>query len=277
MRVALFFLMMALALLFSACKPRVAPVLAQLERETVSSEFLLQSLLKRQADIRTLKSFAQTTVEKGSFKQSMRQTIVLCGGESIRVDTFTPFGQALWVFMHNSSEALLYDTDNNRIYRGADVGNIMEQVTGMKIDFKEIIHVFSGNIPHMDKHRINRVYFEKEKNSYRLETANASELERYEIILDAEGLFPTKWVRFLNDREVYTVAWDSYKLVEDHHFPHHINIKSLEGKEMLDVYFRTPKINAELSPNTFELPGLGKVRINCRSMASLAEKAGVAE
>lgn len=266
---------LVLALLLSACQTRVAPVLTRSERETVSSDFLRQSLLKRQADIKTFKSFVQTTVEKDSFKQSLRQTIVLCGGESIRVDTFSPFGQAMWVFMHNSSDALLYDTDNNKIYRGSDVGNIMEQVTGMKIDFKEIINVFSGNIPRLDKHQVNRAFLEKEKNSYQLETADASGNERYEISLDAESLFPTKWTRFLKDREMYAVTWNSYQMVADRQFPHHINIRNIDGRETLDVYYRSPKINTELSPNTFELPGLGKVRINCQAMAG--EKTGMAQ
>lgn len=260
-----FALLLSAVLFVSACQSVGKPALAHLEQETVSPEFLMQSLLQRQADIKTLRSFIQTTVEKGSFKQSMRQTLVLCDGDAIRVDTFSPFGQAMWVFMHNSGGALLYDNDNNRIYRGADVGNIMEQVTGMVVDFKEIINVFSGNIPRLESHHINRAFLEKEKNSYQLETVNASGLERYEIDLDAEGLFPTKWVRFMDDRRVYSVTWNNYKMVEDRRFPHHINIKNLEGKETLDVYYQSPKINVELSPNTFELPGLGKVRLSCRS------------
>ncbi|OGW15607.1 MAG: hypothetical protein A3K09_08680 [Nitrospinae bacterium RIFCSPLOWO2_12_FULL_47_7] len=249
---------------FSACQPLVAPISSHLERETVSSDYLLRSLLKRQADIKNLRSFVQATLEKKDLKQSLRQTIVACGSESLRVDTFSLFGQALWVFIYDGSKTALYDASNNRIYQGAEVWNILDRVVGVVIDFKEIINVFSGNIPRLESHRINRAYLNHEKNLYQLETIGKSGLEQFEVDMDAVTLLPLKWVRIQNGLKDYTVTWSDYKPVDERPFPHHVEIVHSQRQEKIALSYQNPKTNAKLPSDVFDLPGLAKFGMSCR-------------
>ena len=265
-------------LFFSACQTGVAPVSPHLAQETVSQDLLMQSLLKRQSDIKTLRAFVQTSIEKDGTKQSVRQAIVLCGGESIRVDTFSFFGQILWVFLHNSGETVLYDSANNHVYRGPEVAGVVEQVVGVAVDFKEIIEVFSGNIPRLKNHRINRAFLDRENNLYQLETVDATGRERFEISMDAISLLPMKWVKLQNSHRPYTVTWSDYKPVEDREFPHHVAIENIERQERLVVNYQSPKINMALSADAFELPGFTKAPKVCRwegksGGSSIVEKA----
>ena len=247
----------------SACQPRIAPMSPHLEREKVSSDYLLESLLKRQADIRNLRSFVQTTIEKNDWKQSLRQAVVVCGNEAIRIDTFSLFGQALWVFMHDGNKVLLYDSANNRIYREAEVWNIMDEVVGVVIDFKEIIDVFYGNIPRLAGHRVNRAYLDREKQVYQLETVGGQ--ERFEVDMDAVTLLPLKWVKIRNGRRHYAVTWSDYKPLDERPFPHHIDIVNLERRDKIVVNYQSPKINTKFPADVFELPGLGKAEVICRA------------
>lgn len=251
----------ALAVLFfSACQPRVETAPPHMLRETIPPEYLLQSLLKRQAEVKTLKSFIHTTVEKDHFKQTLRQTVFARGSDSIRVDTFGLFGQALGVFIHDGGQTLLYDTSNNRIYRDAEVWDVMDDVIGMAIDFKEIVSVFSGNIPGLDGHRVTRAQLEPEKRFYRLETLDSAGAVRFEIEMDAVDLLPAKWVKVQNGRKIYTVLWSDYRPVEDRPFPHRLVIMNPARREELLVDFQSPQVNKEIPADAFELPGRQKAR-----------------
>lgn len=251
------------ALFFSACQTAVAPVSPHLAQETVTQDLLWQSLLKRQGEVKTLRAFVQTSIEKDGTKQSVRQAIAVCNGESIRVDTFSFFGQILWVFMHNRGETVLYDSANNHVYRGPEVAGVVEQVVGVTVDFKEIIDVFSGNIPRLKSHKINRAFLDRENNLYQLETADAASRERFEVSMDAITLLPMKWVKLQNSHRIYTVTWSDYKPVEAREFPHHIAIENTERQERLVVNYQSPKVNATLPDDAFELPGLTKIPKVC--------------
>lgn len=257
-----FWLTVPAALFFFACQPRVETLPPHMMRETVSPEYLLQSLFKRQEEIKSLKSFVQATVERDHFKQALRQTLVLRGNDAIRVDTFGLFGQALGAFVYKGGHALLYDPAGNRLYRDEEVWDAMGDLLGMVVDFQEIIGVFSGNIPHLREHRALHAFLEPEKKFYRLETHEPSGKVRFEIDLDAMDLTPVRWVKTETGRQTYSVSWSDYRPVEGRLFPHQMVIVNARRREKLTVGFQTPQINPAIAPDAFDLPFANKVPLS---------------
>ncbi|MCH8207878.1 MAG: DUF4292 domain-containing protein [Nitrospinae bacterium] len=226
-----------------ACQTQSTNLPQRLRYESVSNQFLIQFLQKRQKEISNFKTVVKTTIIRKDYKQSFRQVLLVRGTDSIRVDTLNLFRQPIWVFVSNAKRTLLYIPVHNKVYTGWEVWDIMEKALGMVIDFSEYISVFEGNIPRLEELEFVSIKLDPEKKLYEIKAVDPSSNEDLYIELDAETLLPKKMIKSAFGRKNYIAVWEDYKMIGDRAFPHMIIINRPAREETLVLEYSSPMIN----------------------------------
>ena len=243
--------------LFSACQTisldQRGFISPHLKKEFITPEFLLQTLKARRVGLIDLKSFVRTTIKKDQSTHSFKQVLLTKGNSSLRLDTLGVFGQPKGVFIYNKGNTLLYDTQQNLIYRGREAWDLMEKIVGTVIDFDEYISILSGNVPHIRELKPKAGKLSFDKKFYQIETREASGNVRFLVDMDAFTLSPIKLVKEIGFLNIYTVEWKDYKKMGNYYFPHQITLTRLINKEKLEVFFQQPVINSGITLESFKL------------------------
>ena len=226
-----------------ACQTQSTNLPESLRYESVSNQFLIQFLQKRQKEISNLKAVVKTTIIRKDSKQIFRQVLLVRGTDSIRVDTLNLFRQPVGVFVYNSKRTLLYIPAHNKVYTGWEVWDIMQKALGMVIDFSEYISVFEGNIPRLEELEFVAIKLDPEKKLYEIKAVDPSSNEDLYIELDAETLLPKKMIKSALGRKNYIAVWEEYKMIGDRAFPHMIIINRPAREETLVLEYSSPMIN----------------------------------
>ncbi|VAX26716.1 hypothetical protein MNBD_NITROSPINAE05-980 [hydrothermal vent metagenome] len=255
----------AVALLFVctgflfSCQTGKAPEGSHLRQQTISLEDIRTRLIDRQKGLSDLKSFIRTTVLTKDHKRSLRQALLVRGGDALRVDTLSLLGQSLGVYIFNdqkvpSLRSVFYDTRRNRVFMGIEVREMLGRTLGIKLNLEEYIGVFAGNIPRLEALRMTGGSLNPERTAYLLEGFDPEDKSRMEIEIDAFTLLPQKVKRTLQDGKVIHIQWQDYQLVADREFPHRIDIEFPAEEAGLTLIFTDPVLNAGIPGESFELP-----------------------
>ena len=124
-----------------ACQNSFEKFPLHFSKETISSAYIFNRIQSRANKIYSVKSFARTTFIGKEVKQSFRQTLVMQGNRSIRVDTYGLFGQTLGVFIGPSGNIQFLEPSKGKVYLGADVKRLLEKLLGTQIDFQEHLRI----------------------------------------------------------------------------------------------------------------------------------------
>ena len=210
--------------------------------------------MDRAEKIKNLKSFTRASFLGPKVKQSFRQVLLIEGFESIRVDTYGLFGQALGVFTHHEGRTAFFDPAKGRIYSGAEVVSLMERMLGTQVDFREHLRIFVGHIPRLELLEILESRLNSDRTRYILQLTDVQRGGSVTLQFSALTLLPLEMTRELGGRSVYSVQWQDYAKVEGHDFPHLITLSFPEKQETLRVKYKNPIINQGLPTDTFQLP-----------------------
>ncbi len=221
--------------------------------QKVSPQLLIQALEKRQNEIRNLRSYVKTTIVRKDFKQTMSQIILAQNHDSIRLDTLNLFKRPVGVFIHNKNKTLLYLPEENRLFTGWEVWDIMQKVLGTVIDFGEYISVFSGSIPRLDKLDFGSMVLDPGKNYYQIKAVDSSTSEKVHIDMDARTLLPVRMIKRTFDRITYIAQWEDYQEVDGRPFPHLVVIIRPSRGESLAMKYSRPLINKGIPRGGFDL------------------------
>ena len=209
--------------------------------------------MDRAEKVKNLKSFTRTSFLSPRLKQSFRQTLLIQGNESIRVDTYGLFGQALGVFTHHEDRTAFFDPAKGRVYSGAEVESMMERMLGTHVDFHEHLRIFVGHIPRLELLEVLESRLSSDRTQYIL---NLTDLQRGgKVILQfsALTLLPLEMTREVGGRTAYSVQWQEYAKIAGHDFPHLITLSFPEKQETIRVKYKKPLINQGLPLDAFPL------------------------
>ncbi len=237
----------------AACQTAPEIPLHHMEDKSVSPQFLVQALQKRQNEIRNLRSYVKTTVVREKFKQTMPQIILVQGHHSIRLDILNLFKRPVGVFIHDDTKTLLYLPEENRLFSGWEVWDIMQKMLGTVIDFGEYISVFSGSIPRLDKLDFGSMVLDPGKNYYQIKAVDSSTSEKVHIDMDARTLLPVRMIKRTFDRITYIAQWEDYQEVDGRPFPHLVVIIRPSRGESLAMKYSRPLINKGIPRGGFDL------------------------
>ena len=236
-----------------ACQTVPEPPKEHMGETSVSPKIIIQALKKRQHEVRNLRSYVKTTIERKNFKQTVLQIILAQEHHSIRLDTLNLFKRPVGVFIHNENNTLLYLPEENKLYSGWKVWDIMQKMLGTVIDFSEYISVFTGSIPRLEQLDFLTIKLDPGKNFYIIEAVDPNINEKIHIDMDARTLLPVRMIKKTYDRITYIAEWQNYEAVDGRQFPHVVVISRPSRGESLVMKYSDPLINKGVPVDGFEL------------------------
>ena len=227
---------------------------------SVSPQVIIQALKKRQHEVRNVRSYVKTTIEREDFKQTVLQILLAQEHHSIRLDTLNLFKRPVGVFIHNDKNTLLYLPEENKLFTGWRVWDIMQKMLGTVIDFSEYISVFTGSIPRLEQLEFISINLDPGKNFYQIDAVDPNINEKIHIDMDARTLLPVRMIKKAFDSVTYIAEWRDYEAVDGRQFPHVVVISRPSRGESLVMKYSDPLINKGVPVDGFELaiPGAKK-------------------
>jgi hypothetical protein len=179
--------------------------------------------------------------------------LLVKGNEAMRVDTYSVFRQVLGVLIYEGEKTLMYDPIKNRVISGEEVGETMQRIFGVYIDFGDYISVFLGGIPHLSHLQTKVAEWNSDQTVLKIETINQKTGERVDIEIDAYTLLPISLTVIQGAQEIYRVYWDDYRKLDKLNFAHKVVVKVKSKKQSIVVKFSDVMINQGIPFDTFEL------------------------
>ena len=236
-----------------ACQNSFEKVPPHFSKETISSAYIFNRIQNRANRIYSVKSFVRTTFIGKEVKQSFRQTLVMQGNRSIRVDTYGLFGQAMGVFIATSANMQFLDPSKGKLYLGADVKGLLEKLLGTQIDFREHLRIFVGHIPRFEFLRVENSRLNSHNNQYILQAKDLKRSGEVILNIDAMTLLPLEMTRIEEGEKRYFVKWQDYETIGSIDWPHLVTLEFPGKDELIRIKYKDPILNAKIDPETFKL------------------------
>ena len=236
-----------------ACQNSFEKVSPHFSKEIISSAYIFKRIQNRANKIYSVKSFARTTFIGKEVKQSFRQTLVMQGNQSIRVDTYGLFGQAMGVFIGTSWNMQFFDPSKGKVYLGVDVKRLLKKLLGTQIDFREHLRIFVGHIPRFEFLRVENSRLNSHNNEYILQAKDLKRRGKVILNIDAITLLPLEMTRIEEGKKRYFVKWQDYETIGSIDWPHLVTLEFPGKDELIRVKYKNPILNAEIDPKTFKL------------------------
>ncbi len=238
---------------FAACQTSVEKIPPHFSKETISPAYIFNRLQTRANKIYNVKSFARTTFIGKEIKQSFKQTLIIQGNRSIRVDTYGLFGQAMGVFIRAAGKMQFLDPSKGRVYSGSDVKSLLRKLLGTQIDFREHLRIFVGHIPHFEFLKVEKSRLSSDKTRYILQAKDLKRDGEVLLHIDAMTLLPIEMTRIEEGHKKYFVKWQEYEKIGSIDWPHLITLEFPAREEIIRVKYKDPTLNGIISPDTFQL------------------------
>ena len=237
---------------FISCQTKIPSIPPVAKPAMLPLPALFSQLEARQSGIRDIKAFIRTKISGGRLNQTFRQALFVKGNETIRVETYNLFRQALGVLIYNGGKTLMYDPRKNQIIHGEEVWDMMRQVMGSHFDFRKYISIFSGGIPRFSHLRARVSKWNADQTVYQVETVDQETGDQVNIEIDAYTLLPKSVFLLRGTQEIYRVYWDDYRKVDQWDFAHKVIIELKAKNEVVTVKYSDLFINQKFAPDTFE-------------------------
>ena len=222
-------------------------------QDIVSSEYIFNHLSLRAKKIYNVKSFTRTTFIKKETQQSVRQTLLIKGSRSMRVDTFGMFGQALGVFISTEGKMQFLDPAKDRVYSGSEVKRLLWKLLGTTIDFHQHLRIFIGHIPNLEFWRVEKSRLNSDKSKYIFFATDLKTGCEVRLDIDSMTLLPIE-MTCSKDRAIrYYAKWQEYKKIGSIDWPHLITLGFPKRQEIINIKFQNPVLNGKISPEAFLL------------------------
>jgi len=245
--------LLSVVFLIDGCQTSPKNLPSHFSKNTISSGYIFNRLQVRAKKIYNVKSFVRTTFISKNTKQSLRQTLLIKGNRSIRVDTYGMFGQALGVFIRTAEKMQFLDPAKGRVYSGADVQKLIRKLVGTQIDFKEHLRIFVGHIPNFEYLKVKKSRLNSDNSKYIFHATDFKNGGDVRLDIDSLTLLPLGMTRFESGKKRYYVQWQDYKKIGSIDWPHLITLKFPERQEIFKIKYKDPTLNGEISPESFQL------------------------
>ncbi len=243
----------ALAGILAACGTLPSPKPIERPAYFLTLDEISLALTARQNAIHNLKSRIKTRIKTREDNHNLKQVLLIDGETSLRLDTLSLFGQPVSVLIFDRQQVLLYDTDSNKLYRDAEVWDIMARMLGTVFDFREYLSVFSGKIPRLASLTLQDMRWSPDTGNYHVFAVDPERGEQLEIEVNPESLLPVRLVKSKDGKQMYRAQWDHYQKIEELQFPRIITLQRPSRGDEMVMKFNNPLINRGVPEDAFQL------------------------
>lgn len=244
---------LVVTVLLAACETLPPPQPVAQPEQTVTVAQIKQALAAQQGNIQNVKSLVKTSIKTNEHNHTLKQILLIDNETSLRLDTLSTFGQVLAVLISDRESILLFDVENNRFYKDAEVWDIMVRQFGTVFDFREYISVLSGKIPGLDALQLQELEWNAQAGRYDVSAFDFERDEQLRISVDPKTLLPARLAKWKNKQHLYTVYWENYQGDSANRFPHTITVERPERGDSVTLQFNNPLINQGMPEGAFQL------------------------
>jgi len=240
-----------LLVFLTACQTSTKPPVDTPQPKALTSQDWLERLQTRNREFRNLRSFVKTTIVTAKGSQTLRQVLLVKGQRTFRLDTLSVFGQPLGVLIVAPGKTQLYDPRQQKTYTGQEVWEMMYRNLGTVFDFREYIHIFSGNVPGVETWDGDGLKPLPKEAGWEVPLENGR--DRLWVSVDPFTGLPVRMQKWNQGRPVYQVQWEDYRESEGTLFPHTISVHRPLLGDTVTLKFSDPKINQGIPKDAFNL------------------------
>ncbi len=222
-------------------------------QKTDIGPFLFKTLVDRGINLKDLKSFAKAVVYKSGKKHSLRQTIVVRGVDSLRIDVLSLFNQPLGLFIWTKGRTVLFDSNEKKYYENSQALEIVERILKMELNFEEFIPLVSGNIPFIHQLKLVDSWLSEDGLRYKLNLESKDATQKMVVEMDATTRLPIKLTKIIKGKTIFVTTWGNFKAVGNYDLPHLVELSHFDGTEKLLVKLNSPVLNSNVKESVFEL------------------------
>ncbi len=239
-----FVLVVVFAVALAGCGTVTAPPEVQPTVPQWQSAQLIDSIIERRAQIRSLRSLARINYAGPEGKHGFDEAVLVQRPNRLRLETLSMLGVIL-IVTANDKEIIGYHPRDGVFVRGQSSKANLLRYTQIPLELEEITMLLAG-LPPVDA---ATTPWRQEGNSL---IFSPDGRVKDAVAFDSEQAVPTRWQRFNGSGAVeLTARFSDYIKTTAGLFPARINVEApLQGKK-LEIRFQEPELNATISPESF--------------------------
>lgn len=221
-------------------------------REILASTDLLQQVQARNRLIHSIRAQAKVTVNLGKNRFTLEELIIVKKPASLRVEAFSPIGQALLYLTTDGKllEALV--PAENRLYRGEANAKNLSPFFSFPAEARKLIPLIVGDVDWSDDERLATHYSQRDK-AYIVEE-DTPEGSRRIFWIDPLHFAPLRATELdkLGDPR-WEVLFANFRKRKGIHFPMDIEFRIPPSQRRIRLHLLEWEINPSLGEGTFRL------------------------
>ena len=151
---------------------------------------ILTKLKQRDAELRSMRILARTTIDQGASINIVRYALVVSRPDWMRLEMLPPTGAyTLNLLVSTPQGALLLVPDEEQVYRSAHIESLLQRALGLALDVDTLSAYFAGRIPgrlleYFEQQGPLDIWYDRGSNTWSLFSPDRS----YIFLLDGESL-----------------------------------------------------------------------------------------
>jgi outer membrane lipoprotein-sorting protein len=187
-------------------------------------------------------------------RYSTRQTFLWRRPASIRLETFSPFGQPLMSFVAEREGAAIYYPQQGTFFQGPASATILTRLIGLPLDAAEVAPLLVGSLPTSLIERTAALYQQVDAGLYLLRFLDGQGRLRQDLWVDPEPLLPQRSIRYASAAvPAVDIAYSDFRRIADVPFPFEVRLWVPDAESDIRLQYLNVELNPDLPAEVFQL------------------------
>lgn len=236
-------LAIVVSLMLSSCVvPRLIerPKISQDSQELASR--LYRQIWEQNQKIETVVATARIRIHRGIFSRAIRQALLLKKPDSLRIDSFTMFGNLLHRLVLYQGRLQILDLESGRISDSESVNRLLREEVGLDLSGEDVVAILAGGFP-----------LELREDYLGVNQKRGNILRGFDsqVLVNHETGLPIRYMAHTDNGSIYEVDFDDYRDVSGILFPHRISIAMQKPRLSFEIVYEDVSLNRDVGEGKF--------------------------
>jgi len=227
----------------AGCATTQPPALPQLSAPKWESSKLIDSMVERRQQFRTLRALARVNYAGPEGKHGFDEAVLVQRPDRLRLETLTMLG-AILIVTANDKEIIGYHPREGALVRGSSSKENLRRLTQIPLELDEITALLLG-LPPVE----STSPWRQEGNSLIFSPGGRL---KDTLNFDSQLPVPTRWQRFNGGGALeLTALFSDYITTPAGLFPSKINVEAPQQGKKMEIRFQEPEFNTTIPADSF--------------------------
>jgi len=212
----------------------------------------ISHLLKKRDIFRDIRARATISVIRCKKKQTFSANIILDSSSRFRIEGLGFLNIPFFFLVADGKRIQYYVPEEQKIVKGGYSEDNLFQLTGIKSTVKNLITLFSGNLPYTLSS--SRLKFISSDGKQQLIELQSDQKELYRLWIDYQQRAMVKMEVYGADQKLFLEAFfDDYKTIADYSWPRKIECNFTSSQILLKIKYKQIFVNSGVTEKDFLL------------------------